>query len=200
MAAEPDAGGDHLDDAAVRTTTIRAVVRPPARARRAHWSLFAGLAAGVAVADQLAKAWILANVDPARPVRVVDDYLRLVISHNAGALFGMFQGQAPIFAAVSFGVMALIVAYHARAGSALIMSVALGLLLGGAIGNVIDRLRFGYVLDFVDAGIGAIRWYTFNVADSAISFALVLLTVVALRPSLASDGVTDRRTDAGTDA
>jgi signal peptidase II len=195
MAAEPDAGDDHLDDAAVRTRTADPTVGRRG-ARKVRWPLFAGLAAATVVADQLSKVWVAANVDPGRPLHVVDDYVRLVITHNAGALFGLFQGQAPLFAAVSLGVMALIVAYEARTGAALVMSVALGLLLGGAIGNVIDRLRFGYVLDFVDAGIGGLRWYTFNVADSAISLSIVLLVLVAFRPSLADAG----RTETGTDA
>lgn len=148
--------------------------------------MFAGLAAAIVVADQLTKAWIVANVDPREPTLIVGDYLRLIVSHNNGALFGLFQGQATLFALVSFGVIALIVAYHARSGGSTLMSVALGLLLGGAIGNVSDRLRFGYVIDFVDAGIGDLRWYTFNVADSAISLALCLLVLVAVRPSLAA--------------
>jgi hypothetical protein len=62
--------------------------------------------------------------------------------------------------------------------------VTLGLLLGGAIGNMIDRLRLGYVVDFVDVGLGPTRFYTFNVADSAISLAILLLFVAALRPVL----------------
>ena len=65
------------------------------------------------------------------------------------------------------------------------MSIALGFLLGGAIGNLIDRLRLGYVVDFVDIGIGNLRFYTFNVADSAISTAIVLLVAVAVVPGLA---------------
>ena len=198
MPADPDAGGDDLDEASVRTTTTGG---PPARtASRSgspQWGLFAGLAAAIVVADQVTKAWIVANVDPARPVQLLGDYLRLVISHNAGALFGLFQGQAMLFAAFSFGVIVLIVAYHARSGGSTVMAVALGLLLGGAIGNVADRLRYGYVLDFVDGGIGGLRWYTFNVADSAISTALLLLVLVAIRPSLAGHGTpTDRGTDA----
>ena len=132
------------------------------------------------------------------------DYLRLIISHNNGALFGLFQGQAMLFALASFAVIVLIVVYHARTGASLVMSVALGLLLGGAIGNVADRLRYGYVVDFVDAGVGSLRWYTFNVADSAISIALVLLVLVAIRPSLAAAGDGPRGGDdrraGGTDA
>jgi lipoprotein signal peptidase len=82
-------------------------------------------------------------------------------------------------------VIGLIVAYHARSGRSRYMSVALGLLLGGAVGNLIDRLRLGYVVDFVDAGIGSVRWYTFNVADAAISFAILFLIAAAIWPSLA---------------
>jgi signal peptidase II len=186
MGAHPDAGGDDLDQASIGTTAQRLAGRPRAATRRPRWGLFAGLAAAILVADQLTKAWIVANVDPTRPTLLAGDYLRLIISHNNGALFGLFQGQAMLFALASFAVIVLIVVYHARTGSSLVMSVALGLLLGGAIGNVADRLRYGYVVDFVDAGIGSLRWYTFNVADSAISIALVLLVLVAIRPSLAA--------------
>ena len=65
------------------------------------------------------------------------------------------------------------------------MTLTLGLLLGGAIGNAIDRLRFNHVVDFVDAGIGDLRFYTFNVADSCISAAVLLLLLMAIRPRLA---------------
>jgi hypothetical protein len=75
--------------------------------------------------------------------------------------------------------------------------VTLGLLLGGAIGNMLDRLRLGYVVDFVDAGLGATRFYTFNVADSAISVAILLLLVAAFRPSLVE---ADDRRAIGADA
>ena len=90
-------------------------------------------------------------------------------------------------------VIGLIVGYHARSGRSLFLSVALGFLLGGAIGNLVDRLRLGYVVDFVDIGIGDLRFYTFNVADSAISTAIVLLVAVALVPGLArlADGSSD---------
>jgi signal peptidase II len=197
MPAHRDAGGDELDEASIGPTAHRLDTAPRTVARRPRWGLFAGLAAAILVADQLAKAWIVANVDPLRPTLLVGDYLRLVVSHNNGALFGLFRGQASLFALASFAVIALIVAYHARAGGSLVMSIALGLLLGGAIGNVADRLRYGYVVDFVDAGFGTLRWYTFNVADSAISLALVLLVLIAVRPSLADAGSGSvRRTDA----
>ena len=108
----------------------------------------------VIVADQLTKAWLVSSIAPGESMPVVGDYLRLVHSQNNGALFGLFRESAILFGLASIVVIGLIVAYHARSGRSLYMSVALGLLLGGAIGNLIDRLRLGYVVDFVDAGIG----------------------------------------------
>jgi signal peptidase II len=151
----------------------------------AHWGVFAGIAAVVVVLDQLTKAWLVANVAQGEVVRVVGDAVRLVYHQNSGALFGLFRDQAIVFGLISIGVIGLIVAYHARSGRSLYLSVALGFLLGGAVGNLIDRLRLGYVVDFVDIGIGDLRFYTFNVADSSISTAIVLLVGVALIPGLA---------------
>lgn len=151
---------------------------------RPIWPIFLGLAAVVVVADQLSKAWIATTLAPGASMSVVGDSLRLVNGQNNGALFGLFRDNAALFGIISIVVVGLIVAYHARAGRSPYLSVALGLLLGGAIGNMTDRLRLGYVIDFVDAGVGSLRWYTFNVADAAISGAILMLIVLAVRPSL----------------
>ncbi len=145
----------------------------------------AGIALAIFVADQLTKAWIIANFQADVPVDIVGQYLRIDVTHNTGALFGMFRDQAVLFAAFSVGVIGLIVWYEARVGRSLLLSVALGLLLGGALGNLLDRIRLGYVVDFVDMGIGTWRFYTYNVADAAITTAILLLIVAALRPDLA---------------
>lgn len=152
----------------------------PARAR---WPIFLGVAATVLVADQVTKAWLV-SVLPAEGQRlsVVGDLVRLVNSRNSGALFGLFKEQALLFALVSIGVVALIAWYHGSSGRNTLLSVALGLLLGGALGNLVDRLRLGYVVDFVDVGLGDLRFYTFNVADSAITCAILLLLASALLP------------------
>ena len=189
--ARATGGGDDLETPALGAAGPRAsTTTASGPLGRARWRLFGGLAATILVLDQLTKAWIAANVDPARPTEIVGDLLRLVISHNTGALFGMFRDQAILFALASMAVIGLIVVYHGRSGRNTILSVALGLLLGGALGNLTDRLRLGYVLDFVDAGIGDFRWYTFNVADSAISVSLLLLLLLAFRPSLGESGGT----------
>jgi lipoprotein signal peptidase len=159
----------------------------------ARWGAFLGIAGVVVALDQLTKAWLVANVGQGELREVVGDWIRLVYHQNSGALFGLFHDQAILFGLISLGVIGLIVGYHARSGRSLYLSVALGFLLGGAVGNLVDRLRLGYVVDFVDIGIGDLRFYTFNLADSAISTAIVLLVGVALIPGLArlADGASD---------
>ena len=149
-----------------------------------HWAVFATTAGLIVVFDQLTKAWLAANLSPGEMLNVVGDVIRLVFSQNSGALFGLFRDNAALFGIVSLGVVGFIVLYHGRVGRSLYLSIALGLLLGGALGNLTDRLRLGYVIDFVDLGIGGFRWYTFNVADAAISTAIVMLVGAAIFPSL----------------
>ena len=164
---------------AARTSSPRVVT--PARRR---WPLFVALAATVVAADQLAKALVTAQLAPGQSVDVVGDLVRIVFGQNTGALFGLFKDNAVMFGVVSLIVIGLIVAYHGRSTPSLYLTITLGLLLGGAIGNMVDRLRLGYVVDFVDVGIGTLRFYTFNVADSAISLSILLLLLAAVRPSL----------------
>jgi signal peptidase II len=155
----------------------------PSTSRR-RWPLFAALAGAIVATDQLAKALVTGSLAPGESVEVVGETVRIVFGQNTGALFGLFKDNAAMFGVVSLVVVGLIVLYHARAAASLYLTITLGLLLGGAIGNLIDRLRLGYVVDFVDVGIGALRFYTFNVADSAISLAILLLLAAAIRPSL----------------
>lgn len=156
-----------------------------------RWALFAGIATVVVVLDQLSKGWIVANLDPGEAMVVLGEWLRLVHGQNSGILFGMLPSSAPIFAVVSIGVTALIVVYHAKAGHGIVTTIALGLLLGGAIGNLVDRLRYGYVVDFVDMGIGSWRFYTYNLADACITTAIILLIVMAVFPRVAEWGADD---------
>ena len=163
---------------------------------RPSWAIFVGLAALILVLDQLTKAWVTSFLAPGQSVQVVGDVIRLVHSQNAGGLFGFFQGQAIVFGLVSIVVVAFIVVYHARAGGGRYLSITLGLLLGGALGNLVDRLRLSYVVDFVDAGLGDLRWYTFNIADAAISFSLLLLLAASIWPQVARPRVARRPSDA----
>jgi len=125
----------------------------------------------VVAIDQVTKAWIRATIAPGESVSVVGDTIRLVHGQNDGALFGL----------ASIVVIGLIVVYHGRSGRSRYMSVALGLLLGGAIGNLIDRVAYGYVIDFVDVYWRNHHCQAFNVADSCISIGVGMLILDLLR-------------------
>jgi len=172
-------------------------VTGPSLRGRPRWGLFLGLAATVVVVDQLSKQWLVAQLEPGERLEIIGDLLRIVHSQNTGALFGLFKDQAILFGIVSVLVVALIVWYHGQSGRNTLLSIALGLLLGGALGNMIDRFRLGYVVDWVDVGIGDLRFYTFNVADSAISCAILLLILIAFLPTKATtpDGSAGDATD-----
>jgi signal peptidase II len=151
---------------------------------RPHWAIFVGIALTVFALDQLTKAWLVGILAEGEQMPVIGDLLRLVHHRNTGALFGLFEDSAALFAVFSIGVVLVILAFHARSGRSMGLSIALGLLLGGALGNMTDRIRLGSVVDFVDAGIGSLRFWTFNVADASISLALVLLIAMAVLPGL----------------
>ena len=164
-----------------------------------RWIVFFGLAIGVVVLDQASKAVVDAafalasSHGPApglaEPTPIIGDLVRIAKTYNDGGLFGLFDATAPILAVASLVVIAVLVVVQARSGprASWFTTVALGLLLGGAIGNLIDRIRYGYVIDWVDMGIGGWRFYTFNVADSAISIAIVLLLLTAIFGRQADD-------------
>jgi len=163
-------------------------VRGRTSARR--WAAFFGIAAAVVIADQLTKAWVAASFTeasaflppgtPNGPTEVIDGFVRIAMSHNSGGIFGIFGASAVLLGLASLVVIGFIVWYHGHPGdyAPLLLTIVLGLLLGGAIGNDLDRFRLGYVIDWVDMGIGNNRWYTFNVADAAISCAIVGLLIL----------------------
>lgn len=151
---------------------------------RGRWLLFAALAAVIVVADQLAKAWVVGNLAQGEGFEVLGDWVRIIHWRNSGILFGMLPQSAGAFAVASLIVAGLIVLYHAKAGRGLVTTLALGLLLGGALGNLVDRVHYGSVVDFVDMGIGSWRFYTYNVADAAISTAIVMLVAMAAFPRI----------------
>src|SRR6185295_8275984 len=148
VADEPDAGGaPGQGGGGAAAATATSTWHHPSLGR---WALFAGIAIAVVVLDQLAKAWIVANLDVGESFEVIGDWLRIIHVANSGILFGMLPQTAGAFAIVSLIVLGLIVYYHARAGRGLVVTIALGLLLGGALGNLLDRLHYGSVVDFVD--------------------------------------------------
>lgn len=155
------------------------------------WVVFGLIAGLVVVVDQLTKAWVESGFElaspaappgsPDAPTPVIGDLVRIARTWNDGGVFGLFGDSATVLGLASIVVIGVIVWVQATSGvRSPLLTVALGLLLGGAVGNLIDRLRFGHVIDWVDTGLGTLRFYTFNVADAAISIAVVLLLAMSL--------------------
>jgi signal peptidase II len=195
-----------MTDATPVTPLEAAAVVQPSVSRR-HWLVFAGLALLIVVADQASKLWVDAGFPNAwshqalpglaAPTPILGDFLRIAKSYNSGGLFGLFNAGAPILAVASIVVIGLLVYVEGRniagrmEGGSMLTTLAFGFLLGGALGNLIDRIRVGFVIDWADMGIGDLRWYTFNVADAAISLSIVTLLLAAFlqsRPAPAEAG------------
>jgi signal peptidase II len=144
---------------------------------RITWAAY-GLAIVVVVLDQLTKAWILNGLSlrEVGQVEILPPLLNFTYVENTGVSFGLFGGGEARWVLTAFSiVVAGGLAWWALKAERRLLVAAIGLVIGGAIGNVIDRIRFGYVVDFVDfSGTGVFPW-VFNVADSAITVGVALL-------------------------
>jgi len=138
------------------------------------------IAVAVVILDQVSKAWVLGGLGLTygSPIPVFGP-LRLTLVENAGISFGLFQSDAPwtrwALAAFSLAVAAVVIAIVRRAQKTY-GAAALGLIIGGALGNFLDRVRGGVVVDFIDVTRLYFPW-VFNLADSAITIGIVLLLV-----------------------
>jgi signal peptidase II len=147
------------------------------RARRADWLVLATLAVAALAADQVTKALVRATLDVGEESAVGPVAVRHV--RNSGILGGHFQGSGLVVGALTTLVVAgIVVAFARYGGTKRLYPIAFGLLVGGSLGNLVDRLRLGYVTDFIarDAEKAA------NLADAAIVVALVFLLVAWLGP------------------
>ena len=146
--------------------------------------LYFAVAALVVILDQASKRIIWELYKYTGGTDVIDGFIRISLSKNKGAVFGILSNTGQILliiTIISIGVL-MFFAYRMRFAPAH-KRVCLGLILGGAFGNLIDRLAAGEVLDFLDMGIGTYRWPTFNVADIAVTIGAVLLILgYILRP------------------
>lgn len=165
-------GTSLTDDAAVS----------PAPARNRRIALWAAVAAVVYLADQGTKWWAEHTLDDGRSRHVIGDLLQFKLTYNPGAAFSMGTGYTVVLTAIALAVVVFTIRSARRLGSTG-WAVALGLLLGGALGNVTDRIFRdpapfrGQVVDFISLP----HYPIFNVADSAICVAAVLLVVQSLR-------------------
>ncbi len=144
------------------------------------------LAAIVVAADQISK-YLVSTLLPINgtwsPFPGSDPFFRIIYVYNTGAAFGSFKDLGIVFIPIAFVVIGAILYYSRRVSDdQKLLRVALGFMLGGAGGNLIDRLvRSGHVIDFLDVGVGATRWYVSNFADISIVLGVILLGVSTWR-------------------
>ncbi len=145
------------------------------------------LSALVIVSDQFSKRLIIGSMQLRESIEILP-FFNLTLLHNTGAAFSFLANaggwQRWFFTLIALAVSAVIVVWLKRLPAAeKWQAAALALILGGALGNVIDRMRFGYVVDFLDVYYQQWHWPTFNIADSAITVGVAILVVVILRES-----------------
>jgi signal peptidase II len=164
----------------------------------ARWAVPFVLAVTVLLLDQLTKLWVLANLGPVpmtKFVPVIGDTVRIAYTQNTGVSFSMFQGQSDLLIFVALVIVAGAISFYwtQLPNHQLLVQLLLGLIVGGAIGNVIDRVRLGFVVDFIQVG-----WFpVFNLADSAVFVGAVLLILQFLREE--QDARRNRRSAASAD-
>ena len=171
-------------DSGAAPATPEETESPGTKYRRLAW-----IAGSVVIADQITKGIILDRVALYHSIPVVPGFFNITHIQNPGGAFGFLAHQSPtvrafIFLLMSFLAVGLIFWFYRKTPAThRFLSAGFALILGGAIGNLIDRLRFGSVVDFLDFYIGSWHWPAFNVADSAITtgIAIFLLHVVTGR-------------------
>jgi signal peptidase II len=155
---------------------------------------FAGTAGAILALDILSKYLVQQKLTPYEYVPILGDFFRLTFIYNPGAAFGLHLGpySRPIFLALAFVALAvLLVMYRHTTAHDRLRLFAIGAISGGALGNVIDRVRSAEgVVDFLDFGIGNLRWPVFNIADTAVTVGAILL----LASLWAEDQRRDRKT------
>ena len=151
--------------------------------RGVRYALLALLGVTVIVVDQMTKLWIMQTMRLHESIPIVPNLFSLTYIRNPGAAFGLLAGSSNAFRTVFFGMTSLFAL--ALLGTILVRlpekdwigQLSIAGILGGAIGNLIDRLRFGEVIDFLDVYLESYHWPAFNVADSAISVGVVCLII-----------------------
>jgi signal peptidase II len=149
--------------------------------KSAPW--FAG-AAAIVLADQLTKWLVLARFAPGERIELTS-FFSMVLVFNKGAAFSFLAAaagwQTPLLAAFALGAALVVSVLLVRAPQRRMLCTGLALILGGALGNLVDRLRFGHVVDFLDFHAAGWHWPAFNVADSAITIGAALLILDGFR-------------------
>lgn len=140
--------------------------------------ILAVTAAAIYVADQATKAIVVATIPYGQRVDVVGDLVQLWHLRNTGAAFSLLPGATWLFVPITVLALLMVAYFHRQfRDRGPWIHVVLGAILGGALGNLTDRLRLGYVVDFVSVGLGDLRWPAFNVADPSVVIGIGLLVI-----------------------
>ena len=166
-------------------------VNPPKRTRRLDVAnkktlIWAALIIAVVILlDQITKIWAVGALTGQPPSQVLGDFLRFTLAYNEGGAMGTRLGSSTYYLVVAIVIFPFIAyyIYHYRTTRAI--AIPLAFIAGGAVGNVIDRIRLGHVIDFIDvdffdihiASFSLTRWWTFNIADAAIFCAIIFLVL-----------------------
>lgn len=153
--------------AAIQEQTVT-TTRSPSGARRLAPFLLSAVTFG---ADQLTKLLVVERFVPGESLPIIPSLLHLTYVQNRGAAFGLLQGQQLLFVGLAILVIGWLGRELMKPATARLVAWAAALVLGGAAGNLLDRIRLGYVVDFIDVRV----WPVFNVGDSAITIGVCLL-------------------------
>jgi len=163
------------------STFVKTSVDYPPKLQQRRMPLFL-LAALILILDQTSKFIVCRIIPPGESSPVIKNIFHLTHVQNQGAAFGLFPNQTLFFIGITLFTILLILFFHQRIskkGGA--PSWALGLILGGAIGNLIDRIRLKAVIDFLDFSLKGHHWPSFNIADSAITIGAIILFISLFR-------------------
>jgi signal peptidase II len=154
--------------------------------------LLIGVSGGILALDIWTKRWATATLANRDPVQLIGDYLRFTYTRNSGVAFGLGAGVPfPYYLFSIVAVVAILWMFASGRARGFWRQLALALILGGAVGNLIDRVTTGEVVDFIEMGWGRFRWPVFNVADSAVTVGVILfglgLTSHPHEPQVAGD-------------
>ncbi len=149
---------------------------------RKYW-VFSAIAGAVVLLDQLSKLIVIQSIPQYARIEVIPGFFNLVHIYNPGGAFGFLAANAsPVrhwifLIGIGLAMAMILYFYHQTPRSYRFLGGALALIFGGAVGNLIDRLRFGEVIDFLDVYIGQLHWPAFNVADSAVTVGVVIFII-----------------------
>jgi len=151
--------------------------------RRLLMSAFFPVILAVVAIDQATKLWIMRNFALYESKVVIADLFNLTYLTNNGAAFSILAGQPAVWRQLFFigaagaALVFIWIAQRSFGRNSIVYSLSLALIAGGAIGNLIDRIRYGFVVDFLDVYVGAHHWPAFNIADSAITIGVILFII-----------------------